>query len=354
MSQTQTRQAFHNPARTEFYSSLKKKVNAYFTENAIAKTGNRALYSKAAILLFTAVSLYVSLVFFHPPPLLALILCALLGINISSIGFNIMHDANHGSFSKNDSVNYVAGMTLNTLGGNAWLWIQKHNIFHHTYTNINNQDEDISIPFMRAHPSQKKRWYHRYQHIYGLFLYGLTYFLWIFLGDFRKYFSGKIGTWEFTKIPPKEHVIFWLSKLVYAIIFIAIPLYFCGWERFLVGYGIMLYVAGLFLAVVFQLAHIVQGVEHPAGDITDEWAIHEVKTTANFATKNKAISWLLGGLNFQIEHHLFPRISHIHYPKIQKYVKELCAEFRIFYNEKATAWEAFWSHILELKSLGRA
>ncbi len=275
-----------------------------------------------------------------------------MGINFAAIGFNIMHDACHGSFSKKDWVNYLFGLSLNAMGGNAFLWKEKHNTLHHSYTNIDGVDEDVTAIGMRFHFSQKWKWYYRGQFIYGPLLYGLTYAAWIFFGDFKKYFLRRIGAQEMhSKITWQEHVIFWLSKALYGGIFVALPWYIVGTERFLWGFGVMLYVTGLFLSIVFQLAHVVEGVENPAPPISDEWAIHEVKTTANFATRNKVISWLCGGLNFQIEHHLFPKISHVHYPKLQKLVQETCREFNLKYNEKRTFLLAIWSHLVRLYKL---
>jgi linoleoyl-CoA desaturase len=132
-----------------------------------------------------------------------------------------------------------------------------------------------------------------------------------------------------------------------------------GFVKALIGFLIITFICGLFISVVFQLAHIVEGTHFPQPDtesnkIEQEWAIHQVSTTANFATKSKIVSWLLGGLNFQVEHHLFPRVSHIHYPKINQFVKETCQEFNIVYLEHATVLKAFRSHLLHIKKLGRA
>jgi linoleoyl-CoA desaturase len=125
----------------------------------------------------------------------------------------------------------------------------------------------------------------------------------------------------------------------------------------LIGFSVAAFICGLTISVVFQLAHMVEDTEFPSPDIVtnkinNEWAIHQVSTTANFATKNKLVSWLLGGLNFQVEHHLFPRISHIHYPKINQFVKETCQEFNIAYHEYPTMLKAFGSHLAHIKKLG--
>jgi linoleoyl-CoA desaturase len=271
-----------------------------------------------------------------------------------------MHEGAHNSYSNKSWLNKISAYMLNILGGNAQFWRIKHNINHHTYTNIEGLDGDIDIkPLMRLSEGQPRRSFHKFQHIYGFGLYGISYFIWIFIQDFQKYFSGKIAAGNHPKMTLKDHFIFWISKLWYVTIYLAVPILSLGLGTALLGYLVMGVCCGLFLSVVFQLAHTVEGLEFPTPNpetqkIEQEWAIHQVTTTSNFATKNKVICWLLGGLNFQVEHHLFPRISHIHYPRINAIVKETCAEFNVPYQEHPTMFKAIRSHLTYIKHLGRA
>ena len=82
----------------------------------------------------------------------------------------------------------------------------------------------------------------------------------------------------------------------------------------------------------WNIADFIQPTQEGA-HIESEWAVHQVATTVNFATQNKMWNWLFGGLNFQVEHHLFPRISHVHYPELNKRLKQVCAEFNVAYQE---------------------
>jgi linoleoyl-CoA desaturase len=157
----------------------------------------------------------------------------------------------------------------------------------------------------------------------------------------------------------KDHLIFWKSKVLFALIYIVLPIMFAGWLPWLIGFLTVTWVAGVVLSIVFQLAHTVEHTHFPlpdevTGKMEDEWAIHQLKTTANFATNNRVISWLVGGLNFQVEHHLFPRISHIHYPAISKIVKQACEEYGVAYNEYSKMRTAVVSHLMYLRNLGRA
>jgi linoleoyl-CoA desaturase len=156
-------------------------------------------------------------------------------------------------------------------------------------------------------------------------------------------------------MPLKEHLIFWTSKILYVIIFIVIPIFFTGWLHALVGFFIMTFVCGLFISLVFQLAHVVEINQFPSEKkIVGDWAVHQVNTTSNFDTSNKALSWLFGGLNFQIEHHLFPKVSHIHYAEISALVKETCHDFKIAYNEYGSMFSAMASHVRYLRKMGIA
>jgi linoleoyl-CoA desaturase len=344
-----------------FFPSLKQRVNEYFETAQIKPTGNFKLFSKTIILFSILIALYIILVFFTPSNgWISLALCAFMGVVVAAIGFNVMHDGAHGSYSSRKWVNESMAHSLNLLGGVSFIWKQKHNINHHSYTNVEGMDDDIDIrPFIRVHEGQKKYWFHRYQHIYGLLLYGITYFFWVFYNDFKKYFSGKIA--EHTKMQKLawwEHVVFWATKLFYVAAFIVLPIYNVGLIDTIIGYLLMVFVTGITISIVFQLAHIVEDMPfvNPEGESTkieSEWAIHQLQTTTNFATKNKFVSWLLGGLNFQVEHHLFPRISHIHYPALNKIVKDTCLEFNITYKEFPTVSKALFSHIIHLKQIGR-
>jgi linoleoyl-CoA desaturase len=343
-----------------FYTSLKASVDNYFTSNNIKKTGNWKLYSKAAILVPSAITIYIVLLTVPLPALSAILLSGLLGFVLASIGFNMMHDACHGSYSSKKWANELVGYSLNALGGNAFIWKFKHNIIHHTYTNVDGVDDDIAkSPVLRHCSSQKWVPAHRFQYIYAVLVYAISSFLWVFIMDFEKYFKQKIFTTPLQKMGVKEHVIFWLSKTLYAVFYIAIPVYFVGWGPWAVGFACMHVAMGLALALVFQLAHVVEHVEfeEAAGmehkQIENEWAIHQVKTTANFAPRNFFVNWYVGGLNYQIEHHLFPRVSHVHYPAISKIVEQSCKEYNLPYNTFATMTQSMVSHFKMMKQLGK-
>lgn len=346
--------------KQSFHFELKKRINDYFETTGKSFTGNWHLYSKAAILMLSFVGLYVHLVFFTPPTIWAILECIILGLVVAGIGFNIMHDGAHGSFSKYKWVNGIAASTLNIIGGSSFMWNVKHNVIHHAYTNVDGVDDDIDIqPWMRMSATQPKRLMHRYQHYYFWFLYAMLYIMWIFVLDYQKYFRGKIGGMPIKKMSLKDHFIFWGFKVTYLFLFLALPLYTVGFVSWLIGFLIFSVVTGFIISIIFQLAHTVEHTAFPmpheeSGKLDDEWAIHQLKTTANFAPKSKIVSWLVGGLNFQIEHHLFPKVSHVHYPAIRKIIKQACQEFDVPYIEYRRVSHAIVSHVSFLKQMGRA
>ncbi|HEY8513339.1 MAG TPA: acyl-CoA desaturase [Cyclobacteriaceae bacterium] len=344
---------------SRFFKEIKEKKDRYFAETGLEVTGNRKLYTKGAIQVASALAIYVVVVFLPLPGLWAALLCVIFGFNLAVIGFNVMHEGGHQSFSKHAWLNTIAAYTLNVLGGNAHIWKIKHNVNHHTYTNIEGHDADIDVgSLMRLHEHQPRYWFHRFQHWYWIFLYGLSYIAWVFYRDFQRYFSKQFVPHMTPNAQMKfsGHLIFWITKVGYVMAYIVIPAVMWGWADALIGFVIAAVVCGITTSVVFQLAHVVEGTAFPVGDdagnINQEWAVHQVNTTANFATGNRILFWLLGGLNFQVEHHLLPRISHIHYPQINKFVKETCQRYGVIYHEHSSMLQALVSHVMHLRRLG--
>lgn len=351
---------FNNKVKP-FKNLLDQRVKEFFASQNLNERGNWKLYSKTIILFAVLFGSLATVLFVLPNSWWSVALFALMGLTMASIGFNVMHDAAHGSYSKNVKLNnFIAFMGGDAMGGGTFFWKIKHNIIHHTYTNIEGIDDDIAkYPMYRFSPHQKRLWFHRFQHIYGIPAYMLISLNWLLLDDWITLSSKKINTTPIRNIAKKEIWLMALGKFINIILFAVLPFIFMKWQIALVGFLSLHACMGLALAIVFQLAHVVEHTEFPLADvetnvIENEWAKHQVATTANFAMKNKIVSWYVGGLNFQIEHHLYPRISHIHYPKISKIVRETCEELGVQYNNFPTMYKAFFSHVRLLKQLGAA
>ena len=350
-----------NNKNNEFYTTLKQEVEQYFVSTNQKKTGDWRLFSKTIILWTTFIAAYLTLMLVAVPTFVAILLCVFLGLNASVIGFSVMHDANHGSYSPSTKLNDFVGLSANFLGASSFFWKQKHNIIHHTYTNVDGIDDDIAkSPIIRQCESQKWVPAHKVQHLYLVPIYCLSSIFWIFFMDFTKYFTRKIYTTEAWKMTAKNKAIFWGTKIYYAAVYIAIPIMVWGFGPWLLGFFVFHAAMGISLSLVFQMAHVVENTEfeHIPLDATKHvetaWAEHQIRTTSNFAMDNKVINWLVGGLNFQIEHHLFPRISHVHYPAISKLVEQKCKEYGFPYNYYTTFTEALGSHFKVMKDLGKA
>ncbi|HTO36385.1 MAG TPA: acyl-CoA desaturase [Flavobacterium sp.] len=345
----------------KFFRTLNTRVNKYFKENNIKKTGNWQLHLKTIVMFSLFLVPYFFLISMEMPIWLYLLLNIVIGIGMAGVGMNVMHDGNHGSYSGKSWVNKIMGGSIYILAGNVYNWQVQHNVLHHTYTNIVGHDEDLDAGrIIRFSPKAKWHRFHRFQHYYSIFLYGLLTFNWAITTDFlqmKRYLKRKLSYGEF-KSPVIQWTTLIITKIIYFSIWIVLPMVFgVVWWKVILGFLVMHYTAGLILSVVFQLAHVVEHTENPEpdenGEIANTWAIHQLFTTANFAPKNWLVNYFTGGLNHQIEHHIFPNISHIHYTKIAKIVKETAKEFDLPYHEFKTTRSAIYSHFKHLKELGK-
>lgn len=353
---------FSKPEQNHFFSTLSKRVNAYFKENDIAKTGNANSYIKAIVMFSLYIVPYILMLtgFFSGWGVLGAYV--LIGLGKAGIGLCVMHDANHGSFSKYKVINNIMSYSMNMIGGSSFTWKVQHNILHHSFTNVYHLDEDIDDkPFLRLSPFGKKKAYHKFQHIYALFLYSFATVSWLGFKDFKQLLKyNKEGiTRENGFNPTNVAVIMTSTKFLYFLTLVVIPMIFVAkWYIILCGFLLTHLVAGFLITIIFQLAHVVEGLDHFTTDdgfsSEDSWAIHQIKTTANFGTKSKILTWLSGGLNHQVEHHLFPKISHVHYGKISEFVRETAKEFNLPYHESKKMSTALFSHLKMLKVIGTA
>ncbi|MDX2174161.1 MAG: acyl-CoA desaturase [Bacteroidota bacterium] len=350
----------NNKLDKQFVSTLRKNVNDYFKENGISTKANFAMVFKTIVLISLYIVPYILILMVPMSGLVALGLVVLMGIGIAGVGMGVMHDACHGAYSKKHWVNNLLAGSLYLLGSNVLNWKIQHNVLHHTYTNISGLDEDINEkgPIRLAEQSPLK-WYHRYQFIYAFLFYGLM-TISMLTNDFTRLISyNKAGLIKSqNKKLGKEFLLMFFRKIVYLSLILGLPMWLTDfkWYHILLGFFVMHWVASIILSFVFQMAHVVEGAEQPVGesDIQTEWHIHQLKTTSDFARNNKFLNWYVGGLNFQIEHHLFPNICHIHYTKIAPIVERTAKEFGIPYNLKPSFRSALSSHITRLKELGRA
>ncbi|GAB3245023.1 acyl-CoA desaturase [Hymenobacter seoulensis] len=351
---------FTNPSRSTFFATVRQRVDAYFQERQLSRHANGAMWFKTIFFLTAFVGLYGLILSGQFGPWGMLGLAGLLGATCAFIGFNVCHDALHGSFSANKHVNKVFSLLFNLIGANPYVWTITHNIVHHTYTNIPGHDEDIEVApgLIRFSEQEPVRPWQRFQHLYAFPIYGLASLSWVLRKDYVKFFQPKIGE-HVTRHPRQEYVNLFLYKFLYYGLFLVLPLLVLPitWWQLVLGFLGLHFVEGLVLGLVFQLAHVVEGTSFPEptdqGEIQEAWAVHQLRTTANFSPRSAVAGFLCGGLNRQIEHHLFPRICHIHYPAIAGIVRQTAQEFGLPYLENASFAGALRSHYRMLHQLGR-
>lgn len=353
---------FPRKDETQFFKTLNQRVNNYFKENNLKKTGNWKLHLKTIVMISVFLTPYFLLLTLNISQWWMLALTVLIGVGMAGVGMNVMHDGNHGTYSSKKWLNQLMGGSIYILSGNVYNWKVQHNVLHHTYTNITGHDEDLEAgKIMRFSKESPWKRFHKYQHYYSVFLYGLLTINWAILADFKqmkRYIRRGLSA-EGKLQPMREWSILVITKIIYLTIWIVLPILLMdiAWWKILIGFFVMHFVAGVILSVVFQLAHVThESVTMPApedGQLKNIWAIHQLKTTANFGTRNRIVNWFTGGLNHQVEHHIFPHISHIHYKKISEIVKKTAREFNLPYHEFRTTRAAIAAHFTHLRNLGK-
>ena len=342
----------------DFRRILRERVDSYFANTGRRRRDCPSMYIKTVIILTVTAALYALLVFAPIAWWLVLLLAVLLGLSLATAAFNIQHDGNHGAYSNHRWVNKAASMTLDLLGGSSYFWARKHNSIHHSYTNLTGHDDDIDLGWLgRLSPEQRHYCFHRLQHIYLWGLYGLLPIKWHLYDDFRDYINGKVAGRRFPRPHGWELAIFIGGKAVFFSLAFLLPMLLHPWWCVLAIYGIASWVLGITLSVVFQMAHCVEGAAFPTPDadtgrIESSWAVHQVETTVDFAPRNRLIAWLVGGLNFQIEHHLFPQICHVNYLALAGVVEETCRDFGLRYNSFKSFFAGLASHYRWLRRMG--
>ncbi len=338
---------------------LRRRVAEYFEGAGRRRDGGLAMVAKSALIVGWAATTYVLLLTWAEAWWQFIPLCISMGLSLAAIGFSIQHDGGHGAYSSTRWVTRLAGFALDMIGGSSYMWHHKHNVLHHTYPNVEGADDDISqAPWLRLSTADELRPIHRYQHWYSWVLYAVVPPKWMLVDDFKRIFSQRAGA---RRVPPprgKTLAALLVGKVIaYSWVFV-IPLAMHGLSFGLVAvYVLIAWVWGVTLATTFQLAHCTTASEFSpwpkAGEpMGHAWAEQQLATTVNFSQSNPVITWFVGGLNYQIEHHLFPKVCHLHYPAISSIVREVCEEHGVQYRVHGSVFDALRAHIVHLKRVG--
>lgn len=353
---------FPKEAKDGFSKVLKQRVSEYFKTKNKQRSADYRMWIKIVLLPLFYITPFVLMLtgVLGNAIWLQYVLWFWMGIGVAGCGLGIMHDAAHGAVSTNKTVNRIVAAVLNLTGGHVLNWQIQHNVLHHSYTNIDGIDEDLDPSgLMRFCPNQPVKGFYKYQHIYGWFVYGLMTFFWTTFKDFvqlKRYNQMGLVKAQGTSYGVELFKVISL-KIIYFLVFVGLPLLILDtpWYHILLGWFLMQFVAGLCLALIFQPAHIVPENQFPIPDnnntMEDDRMIHQLVTTSNFAPNNKPLTWFVGGLNFQIEHHLFPNMCHIHHKDISVIVEKTAKEFGLPYHTQPTFRAAIVNHAKMLYKL---
>jgi linoleoyl-CoA desaturase len=342
----------------DFMRETRREVEAYLARGSMRRAGHVRLHAKAPIAIGLIVLSWALLLF--GPSSLVLTPLSFVGLLLGAMltGFCVQHDANHGASFRKARHNHLLGWTADALlGFSSYAWRVRHNVAHHTYTNVDGHDGDITqMPVARLVPAQPSKPWYRFQHIYIWPLYSLMGLRLQTIGDFAAFRRGSIGRSALRTPRRWDLAGFIIGKVIFFSWTLLIPsLLYPWWIVLLSFFGVSL-VLSLIMVVIFQLAHCVEETTSASAEELRShrriWAVHQVETTADFCPRNPALTWLLGGLNYQIEHHLFPHTPHTHYPQIARIVRRTAAKHGVHYTVQASLWAALSSHARHLRSMG--
>ncbi|HSN15894.1 MAG TPA: acyl-CoA desaturase [Anaeromyxobacteraceae bacterium] len=354
MSGTEEKVHFATPGA--FHADLRRRVEGWFERTGRSQKANGAMRLKTAAVLVWAAASWGLLIFAPLGPWLSALLAVSLGLAVAGIGFNVMHDANHGSYSDDPRVNGALAFTSDLMGASSWLWRQKHNVLHHTYANVVGMDPDVEAgTFLRLAPAQAVHAWHRFQHLYAWPLYGVFMVKWWFVDEIRDLVTGRIHGHRFPRPRGWDLSFLVLGKVLFLAWAVVIPVWVHPTWAILPFWLLAVGTLGITLASVFQLAHCVVDAEFVAatgGALPTDWAAHQVSATVDFARRSRFLSWYLGGLNFQVEHHLFPKICHVHYPALAPIVEATCRDHGVRYRAQPTLRGALAANVRWLWLMG--
>lgn len=342
-----------------FSRVLTQRIDAYFKESNISKKSNWLFVVKIFSYFIMTTSLYVAMLSneFHGWSLALLFI--LFGLFISIFLFSVAHDASHNAISDKQWINHLFAYVWNVAGISCYFWKLKHNVAHHTFTNIPGKDDDIDqSKLVRLNPGSTRKWFHRFQHMYAPFLYSLLSLNIIYIRDFKLLLQHKFGNTIINKHPAKEILILVATKVFFVSYMIVIPKIILNipWIEIFSYHVLMHFAVGLFIGFILVPVHVTFESEYRLPDkngmIHCDWGVHQIEATVDFSANNYFINWITGGLNTHVVHHLFPSINHIHYYRLTKLIKKTAAEYNVLYRNYSLA-KIFREHLRFLKALGR-
>ncbi len=348
---------FSKDEGSQFYKELNERIEQYFSENKIRKTGNKIMIFKI-VLYFSLDILFYGLMITSTTSIGFYTFYLLMGLSVLMTAFNISHDAAHGVAVKSKFWNKLLfSLSFNLQGNNAYVWGKNHNESHHLYTNVEGSDIDVlNNPLFRMTESQELKWFHRYQFIYAPFLYLLYSINWFFFRETLMLFNLSSRTIKI-EIPRNEVVKLVIYKLLYIGYMIILPIYFLpfGWQTVLLSFLLNHFMVSILFVGVLGVSHLSDFVEHPLPDQNNKldmsWPKLQMCTSVDYDADSRFFNWTLGGFNAHTLHHLLPNICHVHYLEILPIFRELAQKHGLNYMEMPYR-KSLASHFRFLKAMG--
>jgi linoleoyl-CoA desaturase len=341
---------------TSFPKVLRLRLDRFFADQKISPKADTVMWGKIAIGLAVLTGCWIALYLFRPGPLTFVALYLLGGLAQTFLLLNIAHDSNHNAISFRPFVNKTLNYVFDLCGVNSYMWRILHHRGHHSCINLHGEDDALSgRGIFRFTPYESRTPWHRFQHIYALFVYALFSIDYVFFRDFQCFFFPTHEYLKRTRHSPREYAILFLGKGFYLTYMLVLPVLILGPSLLLVAGAFLLVhlIVGLSVTLVFQTTHTIDSTYFPADRREfDNGVYHIFATTADYATENPVVGCLAGGLNHHIVHHLCPYVCHTHYAPLTRIVRETAAEFGVTYRQHPTMARAIRHHLILLKQLG--
>ncbi len=343
------------------FREIKQKADRYFSINHIPRHGNIALIFKVIVLIAIMALSYISILYSHNFIQL-LFSYIVFGWSGLIMGINLGHDAAHHCVTGNKKIDKIIfSVVFGIQGLSTWIWQLRHNGSHHIFPNVYDADTDMEItPLIYLDKHQEMHWYHRYQHLYAPFLYMFFSLGWIFFADFMFYSEKKHANITVYKFPPIEYVKLIFVKLVYITVYLVIPIWVTHLPLaiILTAFFLMHFCVSLFLTFTFFISHHVTEVPYVEVraenlSVPDSWAAHQINTTIDFNPNSKFANFIFGGFNIHIAHHLLPEVSHVHYPKLTRIIKDTLEEHNLPWYKSFSFFDGVRSHLIHLRNIVR-
>jgi linoleoyl-CoA desaturase len=327
------------PADSEYnlFAELKQRIEPYLKiaeRRILFKTWIKiilfpALYIGGYMLMITSAQTMGQLLAYY----------AAMGVLMPLCIANVVHDALHGCLLKSRSANQFLRHIFDAMGGNSYVWQQRHVIFHHPNPNVLDWDIDLeSRKIYTLSPADQHKPIHRFQHLYMPFVFPLFTLHWVLFRDFKDYYDSSSVFRKKVNVPMNEFIKLPLFKAFYLSYIILLPILVLDftWLQVLFAFALLHVVCAIGTLIILLPNHWDEHAEFyeprlTGNQLRDSWAIHQLRNTNDYAIHNPFTNFLMGGLNHHVAHHLFPSINHNYLPGITEEIIKITKEKNLPY-----------------------